>query len=243
MPDASVYPAADEGSRDETAIRLSIVVPVLNDADALRRLLAWLAPRLKGAVEVIVVDGGSSDGSVAVARDAPGFCRLLAGPRGRGAQLAHGIERARGRWLWLLHADSLPSDDCLDHLLSLDDTPGWGRFSVRLRGGPLLPLVARMMNLRSCVTSICTGDQGIYLHARLLAAIGGMPAQPLMEDIELCRRLKRRAPLQCRQETIETSARRWLQRGTLRTVLAMWWYRLRYWFGADPVALARDYYR
>jgi hypothetical protein len=98
------------------------------------------------------------------------------------------------------------------------------------------------MNLRSCLTAICTGDQGMFVHRDLLAAVGGMPGQPLMEDIELSRRLKRVRRPRCRREVIGTSARRWLRRGVLRTILSMWRFRLRYWLGADPAQLAREYY-
>jgi hypothetical protein len=168
---------------------------------------------------------------------------LLESVRGRGAQLALGAERAGGTWLWMLHADSDPEPACLAHLLLRDDRPGWGRFSVRLRGRALLPVVAWTMNVRSCLTGICTGDQGIFVHRDLLGVVGGMPVQPLMEDIELSRRLKRLGHPVCRAERIATSPRRWLKRGVIRTILGMWWFRLRYWLGADPERLAREYYR
>ena len=137
----------------------------------------------------------------------------------------------------------MPEPECLAYLCALRDTGRWGRFAVRIEGGAVLAIVAWMMNRRSCLTGICTGDQGIFVHRELLHAVGGMPTQPLMEDIELSRRLKRKVRPLCRTERVGTSARRWRAHGVLRTVLSMWWFRLRYWQGADAEQLAREYYR
>lgn len=222
--------------------RLSIVVPVLNDAPALEQLLAELESLDTEALEVIVADGGSTDDGRALAVNAG--CILAASPPGRGHQLAAGVARARGTLIWLLHADSRGIADALHWLLARDAQPCWGRFNVALAdGSPVLRMVAFMMNLRSRVTGICTGDQGIFVHSQLLATCGGIPEQPLMEDIELCRRLKRLARPECQRQVLAASSRRWRQRGVLRTVLQMWQLRLRYSLGADPVVLAREYYR
>lgn len=226
--------------------RLSVVIPVLDDAVALGRLLGELEPARHADLEVLVVDGGSRDepGTVVAGTGA----RLLETPAGRGLQLAAGVEAARGAWLWFLHADSSGIGPALAYLRSLpaDAAPrqaGWGRFDVVFEpSSPGLSLVAWTMRLRSRLTGICTGDQGIFVHRALLARAGGMPAQPLMEDIELSRRLRRLARPRTRREPLTTSSRRWRQRGVLRTVLGMWWFRLRYWLGADPERLAREYY-
>lgn len=229
---------------------VSVVIPVLNDATPLAALLERLSSQLgdarrreagTSALEVIVVDGGSRDGSAQVA-SAHGAVLVHAEP-GRGGQLAAGIERTRGDWLWLLHADSEPSPEALAHLLGRTGAPAWGRFSVLLEESIPFKTIGYMMNLRSRLTGICTGDQGIFVHRALLDAIGGMPRQPLMEDIELSRRLKRLQRPDCRPERIGTSPRRWRRDGIVRTVLAMWAFRLRYWLGADAERLARDYYR
>lgn len=220
--------------------RVSVVIPVLNDAAALADLLERLEPLLDHRAERIVVDGGSSDDSVSVAQAAG--CRVLAAPPGRGRQLAEGITAARAPWIWMLHADSHPSPQAAAHLLTRPDQPAWGRFSVSLDPGTPLELVAHAMNVRSRLTGICTGDQGIFVQRTLLERAGGMPRQSLMEDIELSSRLRRRQRPDCRRERIGTSPRRWRRRGVARTILSMWRFRLRYWLGANPEQLAREYY-
>ena len=217
---------------------LSVVIPVHNDERALVRILDRLDGR---GFELIVVDGQSTDASLAVARQYGTI--TLRCPAGRGQQLNLGFAHATGAWIWLLHADSEVSDAMFDFLETLPRRPGWGRFDVRLQGSsPLLRAIGFLMNLRSRVTGICTGDQGIYVHRELIEGIGGIPQQPLMEDIELSKRLKRHSPPNCPRLKLLTSARRWENRGVLPTMLSMWGYRLAYWFGADPERLAKRYY-
>lgn len=222
------------------SVFLSIVIPVRNDAAALERLRASLGAPLDPSVEVVVVDGASTDASSEVARRA-GW-QVVASPPGRGRQLNAGCRAAAGQWLWLLHADSEVPVPALTYLRQLGG-PGWGRFDVRFvaaEGG--LRLVAWLMNWRSRVTGICTGDQGIFVHRRLLEAVHGVPEQPLMEDVELSRRLKRLGRPLCPAIALGTSPRRWQRDGLVSTVLAMWGFRLRYWWGADPETLAKAYY-
>jgi rSAM/selenodomain-associated transferase 2 len=231
-------------------VALSVVVPLLDDGPALARLLGHLADArcdlAPEAMEIVVADGGSSDDGVAVAL--AHRCTLVHAPRGRGAQLAAGVAASRGSWIWMLHADAVPSREAVAHLLARSDPqkgsePAWGRFDVAFDEGVGLAVVAFMMNRRSCLTGFCTGDQGIFAHRDLIDRAGGVPVQPLMEDIELCRRLKACAQPQCRRETVVASARRWHRDGLVRTVLSMWRWRLRYWLGADPARLAAEYYR
>ena len=242
-----------------SSLTVSIVIPVLDDAAPLRALLETLRPGYAASAqatvgeecaddrqsafdpEIIVVDGGSRDQSVAVAKSAG--ARVLHHSRGRGLQLDAGARAASGSWLWFLHADSRLSPEVLAEIDRLDEqAPGWGRFDVQLAQTPLLRLIAAMMNRRSAITGICTGDQGIFVHRSLLDAIGGVPRQRLMEDIELSKRLKRLVrPLRI-QTPIQASARRWQTRGVLKTVVFMWWLRICYLFGAAPDRLARRYY-
>lgn len=208
---------------------------------ALSQLLARLSALTSDSgLEVIVVDGDSADDSVDVARR-EGATVCLA-PPGRGGQLAAGCRQASGQWIWMLHADSQISLAALTYIRSLSGA-GWGRFDVQF-DQPVagLWLVALMMNLRSRWSGICTGDQGIFVHRDLLDRVGGVPDQPLMEDIELCRRLKRLCQPDCPRIGLVTAARRWRRRGVLATIIEMWSFRLRYWWGTDPVALASEYY-
>ena len=223
-------------SRGVQMQQLSIVIPVYNDAPALAQLL----PQLPAAAEVIVVDGGSDDLRGRCWPDNVQWLHTSAPDRG--AQLSAGIKASRHPWLWLLHADSSVDASTVAQLEALHE-PGWGRFDVEIQSARLdLRLVAGLMNWRSRWTGICTGDQGIFVHQAVLRAAGGMPSQPLMEDIELTRRLRRLSAPRCLPGKLRTSARRWEQHGVLRTVFAMWWLRLRYWVGASPERLAARYY-
>ena len=223
---------------------ISIIVPVLDDASVLSRLLADFAAIPDFDAELIVVDGGSSDGSREVATGR--VDQLLLAPRGRASQLAAGVAAATGSWLWLLHADSRVNAGIWLALRRAIALPGaaWGRFDVRLdsvqRG---LRVIERSMNLRSRWTGICTGDQGIFVRRDLLDLVGGIPEQALMEDIELSKRLRRFAKPLCLDTPLKASARRWGQHGIVPTMLLMWRLRLEYFFGVSPDVLARRYYR
>ena len=230
-------------TEDHDSAALSIVIPVFNDAQWLTRLLQRLLEFRNASaisVEIIVVDGGSSDNSVDAAR-AQGARLVLSQPN-RGLQMREGARVARAPWLWFLHADSSIGAQSLEYLLSLSE-PGWGRFDIELSNGSrLLRLVTWFMNRRSRLTGICTGDQGIFVHADLLERVGGVPSQPLMEDIELSKRLNVVSPPLIPPIRLHTSARRWEQEGVWRTIWLMWCLRWRYWRGVSPETLAREYY-
>jgi rSAM/selenodomain-associated transferase 2 len=222
-------------------MNLSIVMPVLDEAAGIEAAMAALAPYRRRSVEVIVVDGGSRDGTPDLAR--PLADRVLVAKRGRSLQMNAGAAAARGDVLLFLHADTrLPENAdrlVLDGLSRL--SRNWGRFDVRIDGGGLLGLIAFMMNWRSRITGIATGDQAMFVTAAAFAAAGGFPAIALMEDVALSARLKRTGkPLALRARVI-ASARRWRKHGTLRTVLLMWRLRFHFFLGADPAKLARDY--
>lgn len=220
---------------------LSIVVPVLDEAPRIAAHLARLRDLRRRGAEVIVADGGSTDGTAALA--APLADRVVAAPRGRARQMNAGAEASCGDVLLFLHADTcLPeaADQCV--LAALGGAREWGRFDVTIEGRhPVLPLVAGLMNARSRLTGIATGDQAIFVRRAAFAAIGGFPDQPLMEDIALSAALKRRGRPACLRARVVTSGRRWEEKGVLRTVLLMWRLRLSYFLGADPRDLARLY--
>lgn len=221
---------------------LSIIIPALNEAEALPRLLERLAPARARGAEIIVVDGGSSDDSVALAEAAG--ARVIASERGRAQQLQAGIDASAGEALWLLHADSQIDPFSDQHIVwSLAEYGRlWGWFSLRLDSRQwLLRVVARAINIRSRLSGIATGDQGIFVLRRALDRIGGVPMQSLMEDVELCLRLKELGPPEVLLKRITTSARHWQRRGVLRTMLLMWRLRLAYALGADPADLALRY--
>jgi len=223
---------------------LSIIVPCLNEADGIAGTLAALAPLRAHGAEVIVVDGGSSDGTAE--RAAPHADCVLPAPRGRAAQMNAGAARARGEILLFLHADTLlpESADALIVDGLKRSRRGWGRFDVVISGrSPLLRVVAWLMNARSRLTSIATGDQAIFVTRSLFTAAGGYPEIALMEDIALSRQLKRFGAPLCLRHRLTASGRRWETHGVVRTVLLMWRLRFAYWLGADPAKLAVRYDR
>jgi rSAM/selenodomain-associated transferase 2 len=220
--------------------RLSIIIPVLDEAAGIVPLLTRLAGLRERGAQLIVVDGGSSDGTARLA--APLADLVVHSDRGRARQMNAGASHACGDALLFLHADTaLPPD--ADRLIGTAlETRAWGRFDVGLDGAhPALRLIAAMMNLRSRLTGIATGDQALFVRHVLFRRLGGFAPIPLMEDIEFSARLKRAGPPACLRQRVLTSARRWEKNGVLRTVLLMWRLRLAYFFGADPHRLAVSY--
>jgi len=225
-------------------MKLSIIVPVLDEAAGIAGTLAALAGTRARDVEVIVVDGGSRDDSRALA--APLADRVIDAPRGRASQMNAGAAQARGEVLLFLHADTrLPPDAArlvIDGLAA--SRREWGRFDVAIEGAsPLLALVAAFMNARSRLTSIATGDQALFARRGAFEAAGGYPAIPLMEDVAFSEAMRRRGPPLCLRAKAVTSGRRWESRGTLRTIFLMWRLRLAFRLGADPARLAHRYDR
>lgn len=222
---------------------VSIVMPVLNEAENIVATLTALQVYRRQGHDVIVIDGGSRDDSVALAR--PLADVVLSTAPGRARQMNRGASVARGDVLLFLHADTqLPAAACDAIAAGLKAGAVWGRFDVRLSGSaPGLRVIEYMMNLRSRLTKIATGDQAMFVAREVFFRAGGFNDMPLMEDIALSRRLKRVGPCACLRQRVTTSSRRWEQAGLARTVGLMWWLRLSYWLGADPARLVRQYYR
>ena len=248
LPGLSVHRPCSQSLRqgasrlDARNLSLSIVIPVLNEAAGFEERLLALAPLRQSGVEVVVVDGGSEDSTAALAHDK---CdRLLVAIRGRASQMNAGAAAARGDVLLFLHADTRLPDGALQEIAQGLKTTGrvWGRFDVAIEGqSRLLPLIAAMMNLRSRLTGVATGDQAIFVRKSAFDQAGGFPAIALMEDIALSRALKRQSKPLCLRAKVRTAGRRWDERGALRTVILMWRLRLAYFLGADPARLAVRY--
>jgi rSAM/selenodomain-associated transferase 2 len=222
-------------------MRLSIVVPVLNEAQDIATFLAPLQALRELGHEVIVVDGGSSDNTVECTR--PLADSVIAAPCGRALQMNAGAQAAHGEVLLFLHADTRLPANAPSHIEEAARHHAWGRFDVKIAGrSGWLPVIAAMMNLRSRLTGIATGDQAIFVSRAAFNAVGGYPDQPLMEDIELSKRLKRIGPPASLRVRVVTSGRRWERHGAWRTILLMWRLRFDYWRGVPAARLVARYY-
>jgi rSAM/selenodomain-associated transferase 2 len=219
---------------------LSVIVPALNEEQGIGETLR--RARQPGVREIIVVDGGSVDSTRAVAHEIADV--VLSAPRGRAAQMNAGAARAAGDILLFLHADTLVPEGFAQAIAAACREPGvvGGRFDVTLvPASPLLRLTGELMNWRSRLSRIATGDQGIFIRRDVFTRLGGYADIPLMEDIDLSRRMKRAGRIACLPQRVTTSARRWQTRGTARTILLMWSLRALYFFGVPPARLRRLY--
>ncbi|WAR46502.1 TIGR04283 family arsenosugar biosynthesis glycosyltransferase [Methylomonas rapida] len=221
--------------------RLSIILPVLNEGECLGVALQALQV-LRLDCELIVVDGGSTDLSLAMAP--PLADKVVSSPRGRAKQMNAGADAAKADIFLFLHADTALPDGSVDLITKvIEDGWNWGRFDVQFDAPqPIFKLIAWMMNLRSRLSGIATGDQAIFLTRKAFEAVGGFPDIALMEDITLSSRLKKLGKPCCLRAKVTTSARRWQRHGILKTIVLMWRLRLTYFFGADAAVLAARYY-
>ena len=222
-------------------VRLSIIVPVLDEAAGIGASLAALAPLRARGHELIVVDGGSHDDTKA--RCAGRADVVIDTARGRARQMNAGAAHAHGSVLLFVHADTtLPAGADAAVADALAGGALWGRFDVNIEGRScMFPLIAALMNRRSRWSGIATGDQAMFVERALFERVGGFAEQPLMEDIELSLRLRRLGRPACLRERVLTSGRRWEQRGVWRTIVLMWRLRWRYWRGTSPEVLAKAY--
>lgn len=221
---------------------ISVVVPTFNEATTIERTLGGLQALRRAGHEVIVVDGLSDDETLVRAR--PLADKVLGATRGRASQMNAGARIAQGDVLWFLHADCLSPmdvDNLILNALKKKDAV-WGRFDVCLSGSGLLyRIIEFMMNSRSRITGIATGDQGIFVTQNMFKQAGGFPDIPLMEDIAFSKRLRAYGRPVCLQHKLTTSSRRWERRGVWHTILMMWRLRLAYALGVNPQKLARLY--
>jgi rSAM/selenodomain-associated transferase 2 len=221
--------------------QVSIIIPVLNESEVISNTLQLLQPLRDQGHELIIVDGGCTDDTLSLVE--PLADVVTHSEKGRALQMNAGAAIARGNIFWFLHADTLVAEDSLALLSNaLSSGYDWGRFDVRLSGRHgLLRIIERMMNLRSCLTGIATGDQGLFMTRDAFDVVGGFPLIPLMEDIELSKQLKKIGRPACIKAAIVTSSRRWEQNGILRTIWLMWRLRLFYWLGVPAESLKRHW--
>ena len=222
-------------------MKLSFIIPTLNEESYIRSCLEPLQQYREKGHEIILADGGSTDETLEIAE--PLVDRITLSGKGRARQLNAGAAAATGDIFFFVHADTLLTSE-INHLLSekIHSTRAWGRFDVRLSGShPLLRVIELLMNLRSRITGIATGDQVIFVTRTMFRECGGFPDVPIMEDIEMSTRLLRICRPECLHEKVVTSSRRWEHNGIVRTIVKMWYLRLIYHLGADPEVLARKY--
>ncbi|WP_201557823.1 TIGR04283 family arsenosugar biosynthesis glycosyltransferase [Psychrobacter sp. 72-O-c] len=235
------------------AIKVSIIIPIINETDNLPKLITHVAKLNPPPYQVILVDGGSTDTSVSDAKllidglvdnmQSAIEWQVVKSTTGRAIQMNTGASQATGDVLLFLHADTQLPNSAITEIVSAMSKSEWGRFDVRLDSvDPILWIVGAMMNGRSRLTGIATGDQAIFVKKSLFEQVDGYPNQPLMEDIELCKRLKRMTKPVCLKNKVSTSARRWQKYGTWRTIFLMWHLRFDYWRGISPEILKKRYY-
>lgn len=218
---------------------ISIIIPTLNEGGNIQACLLALQS-IRNQSEIIVVDGGSVDDTIEIS--SPLVDKLIVSAKGRAKQMNAGATQATGKVLVFLHADTFLPDNAL--ALMSQTNHGWGRFDIQLKGKVvMLKVVATFMNWRSRLTGIATGDQVIFVSKQLFDAVDGYSDIALMEDIDLCAKLKKISPPRCLDATVVSSGRRWEQFGMFKTILLMWSLRLRYFFGENPDVLSVLYSR
>ncbi len=220
---------------------LTVVVPMRNESAIIEATLSGLQALRRSGAQLLAVDGGSNDQTATLAD--PFVDQVLSSSAGRAQQMQLGYSASLAPLIWFLHADSQVDSHHMETLQSLADC-SWGFFPIRLSGAARgLRVVEHGINLRTRLTHVATGDQGIFVRRTLLDQIGGIPQLPLMEDVAMSKKLRSLAKPCIAPHPLVTSSRRWEQRGIVRTVLEMWLLRTAYVLGVDPARLAAYYQR
>ena len=220
-------------------------MPVLNEAGVQAAEFEQCLQRLQqyrdSGHELIIIDGGSDDDSFEIAQRYAD--RTIQCNRGRAIQMNAGARQTDADILLFLHADTQLPANALDAVTrTINEGHYWGRFDVRLSDGHFLfRIIERLMNLRSCITGVATGDQAVFVRREIFETVGGYPRQPLMEDIELSKRLRGLGWPACLRQKVIISSRRWRKFGIVRIVLLMWRLRLAYFLGVSAERLAEQY--
>lgn len=219
---------------------VSIIIPALNEEDSIQKLLHKLQGARKQGHEVIVVDGGSNDKTVLIAESLSDH--VIQFRSGRAMQMNAGASQAVYKKLWFLHADTIIPNDALEMIEETLNSNDWGRFDIKLSGvNGIFRLIEKTINLRSRMTGVATGDQGIFLKREIFDSVNGFTELPLMEDINLSRKLKKISKPVCLKMHLITSSRRWEKNGIFSTILLMWRLRFLYWLGVSADKLAAQY--
>ncbi|MDH5473284.1 MAG: TIGR04283 family arsenosugar biosynthesis glycosyltransferase [Gammaproteobacteria bacterium] len=223
-------------------MKISIIIPCFNEEKSILDTLMPLQSMREHGHEVIISDGGSTDNTCQLAL--PYVDVLVSSPKGRAQQMNTGALQANGDVFWFLHADTVApenADQYINHVIKYNHHI-WGRFNVHLSGNRFqFRIIELLMNLRSCLTGIATGDQGIFVLRTYFKELNGYKTIPLMEDIEISMRLKRIRKPACIKHKIITSSRRWEKHGIARTIFLMWKLRLAFYFGVSVEKLASQY--
>ncbi|MEE9552141.1 MAG: TIGR04283 family arsenosugar biosynthesis glycosyltransferase [Gammaproteobacteria bacterium] len=222
--------------------KISIIIPTLNEEKQIERCLASVRALHSRGHEIIVVDGGSEDETCSQVKDLAD--KIIPHSRGRATQMNVGAHAACGEIFIFLHADTCLPDDADTYINDElnEDIEFWGRFNVRLSGRHwLFRIIEICMNMRTRITGIVTGDHAIFMSKTLYNNVGGFPEIALMEDIAISSKLKHIVHPVCLKQSVVTSSRRWEENGIIKTILKMWWLRLAFFLGSDPLTLARQY--
>ncbi len=221
---------------------ISVIIPTFNESKNITATLKQLQALRKNGHKVLLADGGSTDNTIALA--APFVDEIIISEKGRATQMNSAAVKTQSDVLWFLHADTLvPENSDTIICRHLENTRKvWGRFNIQLSGQNFLfRVIENMINLRSKLTGIATGDQGIFIQQDIFKKLNGFSEIPLMEDIEITKRLKKISSPVCITHKLTTSSRRWGKHGILKTVFLMWQLRLAYYIGASANKLARKY--
>jgi len=219
---------------------ISIIVPALNEEIGIEKFLQQLQLFRSLGHEVIVVDGGSEDQTIPIATSLAD--KVIQASNGRGIQMNMGAAKASHDIFWFLHADTTISDDSVEEIQASLNDHDWGRFNIKLSGkNVLFRVIEKMINTRSCITSIATGDQGIFVKREIFDKVKGYSNLPLMEDVDLSKKLRKLSRSVCIKDNLITSSRRWETNGILATVFLMWRLRFLYWLGVSADKLAAQY--
>lgn len=220
-------------------MNISVIIPALNEEEVVEKTLRYLTK--VPDVDVIVSDGGSMDRTLEVASR---YARIVTSRSGRGSQMNAGAREASGDILLFLHADTVLPENWKDEILLAmsDERVAGGAFSLRIDSDrPSHKIIAAAANIRSRLTSIPYGDQGIFARRSVFEKLGGFRDIPIMEDVDLMQRLKRAGKVVLLKDKVMTSARRWEREGVVYTTLRNWLLITLYYIGASPERLYRFY--